>query len=245
MRERILITGPGGRIGPHIVPLLREQFALRLFDMKPLQTEADDEFVQGDIRDFDALRQACQGVRALVHLAAVSDEDDFLTRLLPMNIVGSYNAFEAARQAGVPTLIYASTGQTVLFYPKGQWVTPEMPPRPWTIYACTKLFGEALARYYSDRHGLAAIVLRICYFRSYADPLLRVPGHDAQREWISPKDLTQLIVKSIRTDLKFAIFFGVSNNGGRFWDISNAEEGVGYHPEDNAARYLQTGNQPD
>jgi uronate dehydrogenase len=194
--------------------------------------------VQGDIRDLDAFLKACQGMRALVHLAAISDEDDFMTRLLPMNIVGTYNAFEAARQAGVPKLLYASTGQTVLYYPKGEWITPEMPARPWTVYACTKLFGEALARLYSDRHGLSAIVMRICYFRAYDDPLLRVPGHDVNREWVSPKDLTQLIVKSIRTDLKFGIFFGVSNNTGRFWDISNAEKQIGFRPEEDAASFL-------
>ena len=105
----------------------------------------DDEFVEADIRDTDKLREACQGTKALIHLAAISDEDDFRTKLLPVNIDGVYSVFEAARQAGVSKVIFASTGQTVLHYGKGTWVKPEMLPRPWTIYACTKLFGEALA----------------------------------------------------------------------------------------------------
>src|SRR3989442_6920918 len=100
-RERILITGPGGRVGTQIVPLLREQFALRLLDVRSLSTEGDDEFAQADVREFEPLRKACAGVTAMLHLAAVADEDDFHTRLLPMNIVGVYHAFEAARQAGV------------------------------------------------------------------------------------------------------------------------------------------------
>lgn len=238
MRERILITGPGGRIGPHILPLLRSEFALRLFDLKPLKSDADDEVIQADIQDLDALRRACEGVTALVHLAAIPDEDDFMTRLLPANIVGCYNAFEAARLSGVKKLLFASTGQTVLYYPKGEWVTPEMLPRPWTTYACTKLFGEAMGRLYSDRHGLEVIILRICYFRGYDDPLLRVPGHDVQREWISPRDLSRLITKSIQSDVKFGIFFAVSNNTGRFWDISNAQKLLGFEPQENAADYL-------
>ena len=238
MRDRILVTGPGGRIGPNIVPLLREHYALRLFDARPLQAAGDDEFVQADIRDFDAVRKACQGVRAVVHLAAISDEADFMTQLLPMNIVGTYNVFEAARQAGVNKVLFASTGQTVLYYPKGEWVTPEMLARPWTVYACTKLFGEALARLYSDRHGMSMIVMRICYFRAYDDPLLRIRDHDVNREWVSARDLTQLIVKSIQTEIKYGIFFGVSNNTGRFWDISNAQELLGYQPEDDAATFL-------
>ena len=160
-RERILITGPGGRVGKEIVPLLRPHFALRLLDAEPLKhikLEGDDEFVQGDIRDIDALQKASNGVKALIHLAAVSDEDDFHTRLLPMNLEGVYNAFEAARRAGVRKVIYPSTGQTVLRYPVGEWVTTDMPPRPSTVYACPKIFGESLAFHFSEQYGMSMIV---------------------------------------------------------------------------------------
>jgi len=244
MCERILITGPGGRVGPHIVPLLREHFALRLLDAQPLKTIAltrEDEFVQADIRDFDAVRKACGGITAMIHLAAISDEADFHSLLLPINLEGVYNAFEAARQAGVHRVIFASTGQTVLNYPVGQSVTPDMPPRPYTVYACTKLFGEALARHFSDKHGMSMIVIRLCNFQPYDSELLRKPG-DLQRQWCSPRDLTQLLVKSLRSNLRFAIFFGVSANKGRYWDISNAQDLVGYAPEDDAAKYLVEGS---
>jgi dTDP-4-dehydrorhamnose reductase len=242
MRERILITGPGGRVGKEIVPLLREHFALRLFDAVPLKfitLHGDDEFIQADIRDLDAIRQACSGVKAMVHLAAVSDEDDFHSRLLPMNLAGVYNAFEAARQAGIRKVIFPSTGQTVLNYPKGERITSDLPPRPCTVYACTKLFGEALARHYSEQHGISMIVIRLCWFQSYDSELLRKPG-EFQGEWCSPRDLTQLVVKSIRADVPFAIFFGISNNTGRCWDLSNARELIGYEPEDDSARWIQS-----
>jgi nucleoside-diphosphate-sugar epimerase len=236
-RDRILITGPGGRVGTHLVPLVREHFTLRLFDANRLPVAGDDEFVQGDIRDFDALRKACEGVKAMVHLAAVSDEDDFQSRLLPVNLAGVYNAFEAARQARVHKVIFASTAQTVLFYPKGQPVSPDMPVRPWTVYACTKVFGEALARYYSERHGMSMICIRISWFQGYDSELLRT-RRDMLRQWCSPRDLSQLIAKSIRADVPFAIFFGVSNNTGRFWDIANAQQLVGYEPRDNSVDYV-------
>jgi uronate dehydrogenase len=238
VRERILVTGPGGRVGAQILALLREHFALRLFDTIPLAPAGDDEVIVGDIQNFAALRQACEGVSAVLHLAAISDEADFHSQLLPVNLGGTYNAFEAARQAGVKKILYPSTGQTVLNNPKGARVTVEMPPRPSTVYACTKLFGEALARHYSDIHGMSCIVIRLCYFRGYDDPLLRIPGHDIQREWCSPRDLTQLIVKCIRSDLPFGIFFGLSNNRERCWDIANAKELIGYDPQDDAAQFL-------
>jgi nucleoside-diphosphate-sugar epimerase len=233
-RPRILITGPGGRVGPHILPLLRSKFALRLFDLKPPTPEQDDEVVIGDIQDFAAIKDACAGITAMVHLAAISDEDDFYTRLLPVNLHGVYNAFEAAHAAGVKKMIYASTCQTVLNYSEGTWVTPEMPVRPYTVYACTKVFGEALGRYYSDQRHMSVICLRIGWFQGYDSPALRNTPQ-ALKHWCSPRDLAQLIIKSVQTDLRFAVFFAVSNNTGRFWDITNAQQLVGYQPEDNSA----------
>jgi uronate dehydrogenase len=238
MRERILVTGPGGRVGTQIVPLLREHFALRLFDSQPLAASGDDEAIIGDIQDLDALRKACDGVHAMIHLAAISDEADFHTKLLPINLGGAYNAFEAARQTGLKKVVFASTGQTILNYGKETYVTTEMPARPSTVYACTKLFGEALARHYSEAHDMAMICIRLCYFRGYDDPLLRIPGHEVQYDWCSPGDLTQLLVKCIRSDLRFGIFFGISNNAKCRWDLNNARELLGYAPKDNADDFL-------
>ena len=234
-RERILITGPGGRVGPHITPLLRRDFSLRLLDTKPIATEGDDEFILADIRDLAAVQRACEGVRAVVHLAAVSDEDDFHTRLLPVNVAGTYNVFEAARQAGVRKVVFTSTAQTVLNYPRGEFITPEMAVRPATVYACTKIFGEALARYYSDIHGLSMICIRLSWFHPPESALLR-ERIDMRAKWCSPRDLAQLITKSIRADVPLAIFFGLSNNSGRFLDYSNAQLLVGYAPVDDSAK---------
>lgn len=233
MRPRILITGPAGRVGPHILPLLRRTFSLRLLDVKTIAPAEDDETVVADIRDFEAVKAACAGVAALVHLAAISDEDNFYTRLLPINLEGGYTVFEAARQAGVPKMIYASTCQTILNYGPGHWVTPEMPPRPSSVYACTKVFGEALARHYADCHGMSILCLRIAWFQAYESPLLR-SRPEMLREWCSPRDLASLIARAIQADLRFGIFFGVSNNTGRFWDVSNARELLGWEPQDNA-----------
>lgn len=235
-RERILVTGAAGMIGRSIVPLLREHFALRLLDVRRVRPHGDDEVVRKDIRDSRGLLKACTGVSAVVHLAAIPGDDDFRTRLLPINIGGTQQVFEAARQAGVRKVVLASSGQTVLGYGPAVWVTPDMPARPINTYAATKVFGEGLARYYADAHGMSMICLRIGWFHGY-DGRARRP--DLLRRWCSPRDLTQLIVKSIRSDVPFAVFFAVSNNPGRHWDISNAQEVVGYEPRDSAADHFR------
>lgn len=237
MRERILITGAAGNVGQHVVPLLRAEFALRLLDAKPLPAEGDDEVVQADIRDFEAMRQACVGVKTLVHLAAVPTEDDFATRLMSVNVLGVQTTFEAARQAGVRKIVFASTGQIVGAYPRDLHVTPDMLPRPLGQYACTKLFGEAMARLYSDRYGMSMICLRIGWFMPPDSPNLRL-NPAVRRIWCSPRDLAQLITRSIHATVPFAIFFAVSNNANQVWDLSNAQQLVGYEPQDNSANYV-------
>lgn len=237
-RKRVLVTGPGGRVGPHVLPLLRTDYSLRLLDCRPLPPEAaaGDEVVLADLRDFDAVRQACAGIDAIVHMAAVSDEDDFKTRLLPHNIEGAYHVYEAARLAGVPKVVFVSTCQNVLNNGKGEWVTAAMPPRPWTLYACTKVFGETLGRHYSDHHGLSVICLRLGWFQNYDSPELR-SGQGHLREWCSPRDFAQLLARSIETERRFGLYFAISNNTGRFWDLSSAQREIGYEPQDDAFRH--------
>jgi nucleoside-diphosphate-sugar epimerase len=122
--------------------------------------------------------------------------------------------------------------------PKGTWVTPYMPPRPSTIYACTKLFGEAMARYYSDAHGMSMIVIRLCWFQGYESEGLR-SGLPIARQWCSPRNLTQLIVKAIASDVKFGIFIGVSDNTNRHLDFRNAQEVLGHQPQDDSATFAR------
>src|SRR5262245_16097112 len=105
----VLVTGSAGRIGRAAVRELKARGPrVRGFDRAP--SPGADESVVGDITDADAVRRAVAGVGAVVHLAATPDDDDFLTRLLPNNIVGVYQVLEAARAAGVRRLVLASSG---------------------------------------------------------------------------------------------------------------------------------------
>ena len=237
--KRVLITGAAGVIGRCLRAGLKGVYdELRLADIALQEPAGPGETVlRTDIRDIAALEAAMQSVDCVVHLAGIPVEGPWET-VRDLNIDGCYNAFEAAYQAGVPKMIFASSGQTTLMHGRNIPVGPESPVRPYTVYACTKVFGEALARYYVDVRGMKVLVLRIGWFRAYDDPMLRDPAHPVQKEWCSPRDLTQLITRAVRADLSFGIFYGVSNNTGRYWDIRNARELLGYQPEDDAARIL-------
>lgn len=146
-------------------------------------------------------------------------------------IAGTYNVFEAARRVGIKQLIYASSNHV------SGWrevigesdITPEMVVRPDSLYGVGKAFGEALAQFFVDQYGMSIICLRIGSFLPY-------PNSDRSlKTWCSPRDLAQLVQKSLdHQDLGFQIFYGVSNNTNRIWNIDNARQLIDYQPQDNA-----------
>ena len=236
-RARILVTGAAGEIGREVVPLLRQHFSLRLLDVQRIQPELDDEIVRADLSNTDALHRACRDVAAIVHLAGVDDKEPDFRRMMPVNIDGTYQVFEAARRAGVGRIVVASTGQIVGEYAATERLDVQVPVRPSSVYACTKVFCEALARYYADCHGIASICLRIGWFDAYDGNRLRSRS-EMRRVWCSPRDLAQLIVKSIESNVRFAVLFAVSDNPDRHWDLDAARATVGYVPQDRAPDHL-------
>ena len=87
------------------------------------------------------LKAAMRGIDVLVHLAATSDEASFRKELLPNNIVGVYNAFQAAYKAGVKRIVFASSCQAVTIYSRDEQVLISQPVRPGSISGVTKVLG--------------------------------------------------------------------------------------------------------
>jgi nucleoside-diphosphate-sugar epimerase len=112
-------------------------------------------------------------------------------------------------------------------------ITVDDPIRPDGFYGVSKAAGEAIARMYFEVYGIESICLRIGSVIREDDPGIN-PRFGST--WLSHRDLIQLVRKSLSTEASFGIYYGVSNNAKRFWDISNAEAELGYHPEDDASK---------
>lgn len=239
-KKRVLITGAAGRIGSVLREAFRDRYLLRLmYHEKALLPEGDEEAVMGDILIFDSILKAMKGVDAVVHLAAAVGGFAPWERILNLNIIGTYNVFETACQSGIKKIVFASSNHVAGFWEKeGVYTTVEMPVRPDSLYGVSKAFGEALVRYYVDQFGMSIICLRIGSFLG-KDP----PGPLSGRvlsTWISNRDMAQLVWRSIETNLPFGIFYGISDNTRKFWDISNARKLLGYSPQDDAEKFAKT-----
>ncbi|MDQ3693771.1 MAG: NAD(P)-dependent oxidoreductase [Chloroflexota bacterium] len=257
-KRRVLLTGAEGTIGAVVREFLPDQY-----DIRSLTRQAEDfPSHVGDISDYDAIRPAFDDIDVVVHLAASSAIEAPWEDILPNNLIGTYNVFEAARDAGVGAVVFASSNHAVgMFEVSGKPGLYELDDprvydhtveiRPDSLYGVSKAYGEALGRFYMEQHGMRVVCLRIGAVRADDDPyspanidsprpLLEplTPGQRRNRMramWMSRRDCAQLIARSFEADeVPFAIVYGISNNPRQFWDLSHAREVLGFNPEDSA-----------
>jgi len=229
----ILITGAAGAIGTMLRPrLARPGRTLRLLDVVGLTAGPAEEVISASVTDMAAMTAACRGASAVIHLASISGEAPW-EEILRVNIQGTYVAFEAARRAGVPRVIFASSNHAVGFAPRERFPVPDYAfPAPDTYYGVAKVTGEGLAALYHYRYGLDAICIRI---------LTCLPQPRSARSlstWLSPDDAGRLFEACLTAaDPGFRVAYGVSANTRGGW-VSLAEaRSLGYEPRDDAEAY--------
>ena len=228
--HRLLLTGAAGGLGQALRPRLAADCAvLRLSDItaKPSDISAHEEWITQDLADKAGVFALCTGVDAVIHLGGVSTERPF-DEILPANIVGVYNLYEAARAQGVKRIVFASSNHVTGYYKQSDTIDAAAPPRPDGWYGISKAFGEDVSRFYYDRYGIETACIRIG--SSFPEPKDR----RMLASWLSYKDLHRLVVACLSTPvLGHSIVFGMSNNAVTWWDNRLARH-VGYVPQDSS-----------
>jgi nucleoside-diphosphate-sugar epimerase len=239
---RLLITGSKGKIGTVLMEALADSFEVYGVDI--LDT-LEERTLRADIANYKQLSNVLRvlaPIPCIVHLAADPRVGAGWDSVLKNNIIGTKNLYEVAKEYKVKKVIFSSSNHVTGAYegipqslheqPRPRLITTNDPVRPDSNYGTSKLFGEAVARQYYELYGLQSVCLRIGSFLADDNP---TRNERVRRTWVSHRDLIQLVKKSIMSEIEFGIYYGVSNNKGRFWDISNAEEEIGYYPEDDAS----------
>ncbi len=175
--KRIFVTGGAGFIGTSLIPLLVEENEVVALDN--LHRDALSEtaladhpnltFVQGDVLDADAIREAASGATHVIHLAAIAGVDavrESPVRTMRVNLIGTYNALEAALANGetVERFVDFSTSEVFGTHAynvnEGQTTTiGSVGEARWT-YAVSKLAGEHMAHAYREEFGLPVVTVR-------------------------------------------------------------------------------------
>ena len=245
--KKILITGMSGLIGRLLRTRLEGRYELTALNRGAVEGV---RCVQADLADLEAIRTAFAGQDCVVHLAAQVSVPGTMEEFLGPNIVGVYNMFQAAREAGVKRVVFASSGAVIAGWEgetpyaeiaagtatdplaPGDLIDPAGATRPRDLYGCTKVWGEALGRQLADSSEVSVICVRIG--RVTASDQVGAPRERAV--FLTHNDCAGVLEAAIAApaEVKFAVVFGVSNNKLGYRDLEPTRALLGWTPEDSA-----------
>lgn len=230
--RRVLITGARGDIGRTLTWGLADAYTLRLHNRTQESEPSGFDHVTADIAGLDEVRPIMADIDTVVHLAGNPRVEADWESILNTNIVGTRNVLEAARLAGVRRVVFASSNHAMGMYDRdGEWpVNSTMPARPDSLYGASKSVGEVLGCYYHDAFGLSFIALRIGWFAE--EPWMAKDQPVGRAMWISPRDIVNVVRGAVETKVPFGVYYAVSDNPDRRWDITNTMVDLGYRPVD-------------
>jgi UDP-glucose 4-epimerase len=235
-KRKVLITGAGGRIGASLTTHHAGTYDLRLhFRRIPDDLEDGIDAVAADISILEETLPIAEGIDTIWHLAGDPRVPASWESVHSNNILGVRNVLEAARLADVRRVVFASTNHVMGKYDQNsEWpVYNDMPQRPDSFYGASKAFGETLGRYYHDQWGLEFIALRIGWFRPTPDMTSDV----GRAMWLSPRDAAHAFHCATETAVPYGVFYAISDNPNRRWDLTDAMLKMGYRPQDDWTRF--------
>lgn len=176
---RLFVTGGAGFIGSNFVRMALsgelvglEDAEITVFDaltysgtLTNLEAVKDSprySFIQGDIRDEDAVRSALPGHDAIIHFAAESHVDRSVHNsriFVETNVVGTQTLLDQALALGLPRFVHISTDEVYGSIDSGSWDENE-PLLPNSPYSASKAASDLLVRSYFVTHGLNASITR-------------------------------------------------------------------------------------
>jgi len=162
--KKVLLTGGSGLTGRVLAPMLSSRYEVTHFEMK---NPGDGlPFVEGDLRSPQDVTAACEGMDAVMHVAAlhgrawgeVGDDVGF-----DVNVTGTKNILEGAAKAGAKRVVFTSS-----IWATGHGNPPpdELPidesltRAPREVYGLTKILGEQMCRYAAANYGMSTIAVR-------------------------------------------------------------------------------------
>ncbi|MEI7833862.1 MAG: NAD-dependent epimerase/dehydratase family protein [bacterium] len=171
---KTLITGGAGFIGSNIVKqLLRDGHEVTVLDnlfsgyRSNIDVYPEVRFIEGDVRDEQAVTSAVRGAEVIYHLAASVGNKrsiDYPIQDAEINVIGTLRILEAARAAGVRKIVTSSSAG-IFGELKTLPIREEHPIEPDSPYGCTKLCQEKLCLAYAKLYEIEAVCLR--YFNVY------------------------------------------------------------------------------
>lgn len=234
-KQKLLITGAAGRIGQLFVHHLKDRYDLVLTDIIDAPETFGFPFVKADISRLESIRPLFDDVHTVIHLAADYRREAPWESLLPNNVIGVYNVFEAAHQANCKRVIFASSINSVDGYPAGVQIHTNMPVAPLNLYGASKAWGEAVGRFYADFKGLSVHCLRLGWVTPHDNEFIKTKANTVMLSMaLTHRDLLNLLDSCLGSELHFVMVHGISDNTFKRLDLSDTKVNLGYAPIDDS-----------
>lgn len=231
MSIKVALSGASGNVGR----ILRTELQKRGVDLrsaggsKPLEPmHPGEDVMHGDLKDPAVVDRLLQGIDVLVHMAGTSVERP-LPEIIQNNLVGLHQVYEGARRNKVRRILFASSNHAFGMHSVDSKLKLDADFRPDGFYGLSKVWGEAMARMYWDKHGIEGVSLRI------GTTMGRPPENFRQLStWMGTDDLVQLVMRAIEAEnVGYTAVWGVSANTRSYYDLSEGNA-IGYAPTQNA-----------
>tara|TARA_Y100001970_G_scaffold17531_2_gene19732 strand:+ start:5643 stop:6404 length:762 start_codon:yes stop_codon:yes gene_type:complete len=251
--NNVLVTGASGLIGGILNQKLTEH---NLFgaDIKECDYK---NFEMSNILDSKKLEtiMSKNKIDTVVHLAGNASVSANWESLSLNNFTGTENVFNACKETGVKKIIFASSNHAVGLFENdtpykeiisGKYkdisknyklISPHCEVRPDSLYGVSKAFGENLGRFYYENYNIKVACLRIGSVLPDNNPKVKNSNRFFST-WCSHDDIAGLIDACIKSNkIRYDIFYGVSDNDWKIWDITNIEKILSFKPTSNSETY--------
>jgi len=270
MGMTVAVTGAAGFIGSLLVKALREKgykvvgidraipTSQHTNDKKAgFSIKQNDVDIVADMSDAQACFGIFSGCNCVIHLAGDGNPSaDFISSIVPNNIVSMYNVCEEAKRSKVKRVVFASTNHTQIygfeqmnaaqpdFAGKQDKAQPQVdsstPTNPSSLYGVSKILGEEMGKYYSlQMAAFEFIALRIGWV-IYDDPFVHkgTPLNDyLECMFLSKRDCAGFFLGAVETkrvsqDVPFFVGYAVSDNTNRIYNYEETCNILEYRPLD-------------
>ena len=219
---RVLVTGANGFLGGKLLPLLAERHEVRGLVRRTTDAPQFD-CALGDVRDFASVKNALDGLDAVIHLAAMTAKPSANDPLAAhdVNVKGTYNLAEAAVQAGVKRIVVASTIAVTGclakdFVPTYVPIDENHPCLPRDTYGITKFLGEETLRAYSRQHDLATVCLRLNWVQDTRAAGASPGGQATLWSTVDYRDVMQALILAVERDIAGSEIINVASENNWF-----------------------------
>lgn len=217
--KKVLVTGGSGRVGTYVLRELMPAFDVSNADL--VAGKVDVPHVSADVMNLDSLRQACKGVDAVVHLAAIDyDWQAAPEKYIDVNVRGTWHVLQAAAEQGVKKVVLCSSvsacGLSEMranWRPQSLQVDERHACRPVQAYSVSKLLMEQMGLSFVHGSDMDVICLRplaVVMPESFADYVKFV--ETPQRHWlfyyVTAPDLARGFRAALELEgLRYGVFF--------------------------------------